>query len=388
MYLLNTSAFTLKEFYGANTPAYAILSHTWLDAEDEVSFKDISSGQENLWTQKRGSQKLKSFCAVAKAEGYEWVWDDTCCIDKASSAELSEAINSMFKWYRDSQVCFAYLGDVEDVTELAASRWFSRGWTLQELLAPSKLVFYNANWAVISAREDLVDEIVGITGIDRNALSHGFYTEDFSAAVLMSWVVGRETTREEDLAYCLFGIFGVNMPLLYGEGSRAFYRLQEEILRFREDYTVLVWNRDKLVARTAGSDMRNLDVEHRYAGMFAMSPRFFWSRCFPLIGLDLGSEDQVKTWRQDLDPPKLTARGLRLTLPFISAFTNPGDEALVEGEELAFLYATKRPKGKFVCLVVHRGAEDDNFYHPTPRPLYFLPWQKVDIQYKPIYLLR
>jgi hypothetical protein len=174
---------------------------------------------------------------------------DTCCIDKTSSAELSEAINSMFRWHEIATICYAYLTDVysyADSPEFAKSRWFRRGWTLQELLAPSVLRFFNASWTYIGDRSQLSSVIVAITKIDIHYLDVGLGTNEYriesirSAPVArrMSWASERVTMRVEDMAYCLLGIFGVNMPMLYGEGGRAFVRLQEEILKESIDMTI------------------------------------------------------------------------------------------------------------------------------------------------------
>src|SRR3989440_8278796 len=145
MRLLNTSTLQFREFHGREVPYYTILSHTW--GEEEVSFQDMQTDSKEG---KSGFAKIKSCCALAASEGWEYVWIDTCCIDKTSSSELSEAINSMFRWYENALVCYAYLSDVPASTEASftfiKSRWFTRGWTLEELIAPRKLVFFASNW--------------------------------------------------------------------------------------------------------------------------------------------------------------------------------------------------------------------------------------------------
>jgi len=215
MRLLDTKTLKLYEFFGSNIPPYAILSHTWGDGE--VSFQEMQSGDAGS---KAGYEKVKRCCEIAAAGGFQYAWVDTCCIDKTSSSELSEAINSMYLWYKDSGVCYAYLSDVPSIDLQAVqeirgsvpfrqSRWFTRGWTLQELLAPDELVFYAQDWTKIGPRSSLESLIKEITRIPlpewRGAC----------VAQIMSWASGRETTRSEDAAYCLMGLFGVNMPLLY-----------------------------------------------------------------------------------------------------------------------------------------------------------------------------
>ncbi|OCK96314.1 HET-domain-containing protein, partial [Cenococcum geophilum 1.58] len=242
MRLLNSRTLQLEEFIGdANVPPYAILSHTW--GEEEVTLRDMISTAGSL-KEKKGFKKIQNCCSQALADGLHWAWVDTCCIDKTSSAELSEAINSMFRWYSRSKVCYAYLTDVpydgfDD--SLPKSRWFTRGWTLQELLAPSSVVYYSAEWTRIGDNEDLISVLRNVTRIDEGILSRTKGLDWISVAEKMSWAATRETTRVEDMAYCLLGIFDVNMPLLYGEGERAFQRLQEEILRNSQDQSLFAW---------------------------------------------------------------------------------------------------------------------------------------------------
>lgn len=235
--------FSLVEFIGENAPPYSILSHTWGQNGSEVTYRDFVDGTGK---NKAGYDKIRS-CGIQTAKkGLQYFWVDTCCIDKTSSAELSEAINSMFRWYREAEICFAYLEDVP--SELLISkwstaniRWFSRGWTLQELLAPLWVEFYATDWTFVGTRSDHCGVLSQITGIHEHALLYQ-NLEGFSIAQRMSWASSRTTTRPEDLAYCLLGLFDVNMPLLYGEGGkRAFLRLQEEIMRGSDDHTIFAW---------------------------------------------------------------------------------------------------------------------------------------------------
>ncbi|KAH7303352.1 heterokaryon incompatibility protein-domain-containing protein [Stachybotrys elegans] len=249
MRLLNIRSLRAEEFIGT-PPPYAILSHTW--GADEVTLHDLDHlGLDD----KPGWKKIIGFARAIRQSNQpvDYFWVDTCCIDKSSSAELSEAINSMFHWYRESVCCFAYLADVEwrahSSSPLGAdfesSKWFTRGWTLQELLAPRDLEFFDKDWRGIGNRHDLMERISTRTNIDTDTLRLGQWP-NASVAMRMSWAAGRQTTRPEDMAYCLLGIFDVNMPLLYGEGDRAFTRLQEEILKESEDQSifaiVLMWS--------------------------------------------------------------------------------------------------------------------------------------------------
>ncbi|TFK91075.1 HET-domain-containing protein, partial [Polyporus arcularius HHB13444] len=223
----------------SDPPRYATLSHVW-NADGEQSYTDIRNIQM--------SEKIRRACAVALAHGYPYIWIDSCCIDKTSSAELSEAINSMYTWYQNAAVSYAFLADVPsdqnpraDNSAFRQSRWFTRGWTLQELLAPRVVFFLSRDWQVIGTKTSLGHTIEHITTIPFSVLTFQSPLPDVSVARRLSWASNRRTTRVEDEAYSLIGIFDINMPTLYGEGQRAFIRLQEEILRRIPDQTLFTW---------------------------------------------------------------------------------------------------------------------------------------------------
>ncbi len=238
--LQSARSFILVDFVGSNTPPYAILSHTWGPSNEEVTYQDLSS---NTGQEKKGYDKL-IFCGEQAAkDGLQYFWIDTCCIDKSSSAELSEAITSMFRWYRESAKCYVYLSDVfankrkaDDDTfrytwepAFCASRWFSRGWTLQELLAPPIVCFFSGEGKQLGDKASLEQQIHEITQIPISAL-RGAPLCEYDIEERMSWTRNRQTTREEDQAYSLVGIFSISMLPNYGEGKeRAFERLQKEI---------------------------------------------------------------------------------------------------------------------------------------------------------------
>ncbi|KAH7389132.1 heterokaryon incompatibility protein-domain-containing protein [Cadophora sp. MPI-SDFR-AT-0126] len=239
--------FTFTKYLAANVPKYAILSHTWGLDDDEVTYKDIVDG---AWEGKGGFRKLTLCAKQAKDDHHDYFWIDTCCIDKSSSAELQEAINSMFRWYKDAAVCYVYLSDVQkrgsslDIKQqISKSRWFFRGWTLQELLAPENIVFYSEDWQCLGTKFDLLDTISSAAGIEARFLNAD--KEELDSASIskkMSWASHRQTSRTEDEAYCLLGIFGINIPLLYGEGRNSFRRLQEEIMKtYPFDHTLFSW---------------------------------------------------------------------------------------------------------------------------------------------------
>jgi len=244
MRLINTRKLQLEEFNDLRQVKYAVISHRWEDGE--ILFEDMPNFHDCT---KKGAQKVRRSCAQALNDGLDWVWIDTCCINKDSSAELSEAINSMYIWYQDAQICYAYLADV-DVSMTASnpafilsSAWFSRSWTLQELLAPKLVRFFDLSWNVIGTKDSLKHEISRETYIDIEALE-GRTLSSFSLAQRMSWASTRVATRVEDTAYSLLGIFEIAMPLLYGEGTRAFLRLQEEIIKHSTDETIFSWESD------------------------------------------------------------------------------------------------------------------------------------------------
>lgn len=265
MRLLQATDFSLVEFVD-DIPPYAILSHTWGADHEEVTFKDIYKGQGKGMT-KPGYKKLM-FCAErATKDRIDYFWVpmihpllfvtsfancsyqiDTCCIDKSSSAELTEAINSMYKWYKNSTVCYVYLSDVPrrirniegdglPVASLLGSRWFTRGWTFQELLAPRKLIFFAANGETLGRLEDFADSIAVHCKIPLELFdAHPRKFRNYSVEERLKWTTYRQTKREEDAAYYLLGCFDVQMPLIYGEGrTKALVRLRAEHDRSRNE---------------------------------------------------------------------------------------------------------------------------------------------------------
>ncbi|KAI2486063.1 multiple ankyrin repeats single kh domain protein [Pyrenophora tritici-repentis] len=248
-----------EDLIGEKIPPYAILSHTWKE-EQEVTFadlKDLDNAVDINTQSKEGYQKLR-FCAQqAKRDGLEHFWVDTCCIDKANNTELSEAINSMFRWYQNARRCYVFLSDVENhalegdgESAFRKSRWFNRGWTLQELLAPKSVEFFSKEGERLGDKETLKQTIHEITGIPIGALS-GSKLSEFDVAERFSWAENRQTTREEDGAYCLLGIFGIYMSLIYGEGKdNAIKRLQRKVQEASEDIAGASVNNTKTRSRS------------------------------------------------------------------------------------------------------------------------------------------
>ncbi|KAK2774486.1 37s ribosomal protein rsm22 [Colletotrichum kahawae] len=270
---------------------YPILSHTWGEEEDEIHFGDIQ--KEHLLKTGPGRIKFDGCCRQAKADGFDYVWIDTCCIEKSHHTDYSEAITSMFSWYQTAGRCYAYLADVPDKAtstfdnDFRRSRWHTRGWTLQELLAPQDLIFYSKSWTKLGEKVSMTSMIEEATGIPAQFLD-GF--RDASVAQRMSWAARRVTTRGEDMAYCLYGIFNVSFPIMYGEGaSAAFSRLQEAILQRTPDASILAW----------GLDLQHEDLlpeppsTNRYGHILATSPQNF---------VDCGT---VVPWESDLSGQRL-----------------------------------------------------------------------------------
>ncbi|KAI0530430.1 heterokaryon incompatibility protein-domain-containing protein [Xylaria digitata] len=301
MWLIETSTLKLEFFTEAKKGSYAILSHTW--EEEEVSIEQLrnlsQAWLENAQHRKRLIKIIKT-CEVASQHGLSYAWVDTCCIDKSSSAELLEAINSMFRYYRDAAFCISFISDLSDssyASDLNAHfesqfphcRWLTRGWTLQELIAPPELFFNDSTWSLRGSKNDWKPLLSKETGVDEAILGSLDGLRHVPVARRMSWVSKRQTTRIEDMAYCLLGIFDVNMPLIYGEGQKAFVRLQEEIAKESCDLSLFAW--------------QQLDLSQNYRGILARSPAEF-SNC-------RGIKHQIKN---AVVPTEftLTNRGLRI----------------------------------------------------------------------------
>ena len=327
MHLLHTTKLELVDFIGDDIPKYAILSHTWGD--QEVLFRHV--WEKDFPSASAGSRKIRNACAQAVKDGWQYIWIDTCCINKESSAELSEAINAMYQWYEASEVCYVYLSDVSPSGKgLKESRWFTRGWTLQELLAPRLVKFYDQHWQYLASK-DLRDDVwrdkaymrsvadfctttqarkvpsppVGraptflaeLAEVTSIAIPYLTRVASASVAQKMSWLAKRQTKRGEDIAYCMLGIFDVNMPLLYGEGkTKAFIRLQSEILKTSYDDSIFAWN----------------DPELWSTGLLATSPHDF-IKCGNI------KSSAFEMWEVARRPPSLTSLGLELEIPVADA---------------------------------------------------------------------
>jgi hypothetical protein len=334
MWLDDVQTHCLQSFTDVTRPLYAILSHTWED--DEVTFQDMRTADLSCAKSKSGYQKIAATCLRASEEGLQWAWVDTCCIDKTNNAEFSEAINPMFRWYNEAEMCYAYLADVtrEPTNEPSITdessfldgtskpRWFSRGWTLQELIAPTTVHFYNREWQFMISRHQASRFLAHLTSIDEAILRWSSPTEDtevqtektsstaatraqlrasldnLSAAQRLSWAASRNTTRVEDRAYSLLGIFDISLPLICGEGKSAFVRVQQEILGVYGGDSILAWdspvNRFYPVLQSTTNDP---------GWLFAPSPDYFMTSD-QITRCDWGSQ-------QHSDSLQMTPKGLK-----------------------------------------------------------------------------
>ena len=329
MWLINIDTLKLEEFFGEKAPSYAIISHTW--GETEATFTEWRKSKKikrELSKHRPGYLKIIDACQFVKSKlcDVRYLWIDTACIDKRSSADLSEAINSMFAWYKNSAICLVYMADVNLPLEwdwvhpsqagkpstsfflpniirqpFLSSRWFTRGWTLQELLAPKKLWYISKNWKIIGSHDEMIHYTSEASDIPADVLRGETPLNQITVAQKMAWAARRQTTRTEDQAYCLMGIFNVSMPLIYGEGSKAFLRLQEAIIKESHDHSIFMWDgegRPQALAPSPsafGAACRSATSSPSKSTGFSTSPLYL-----------------VKT-----DPYYITNIGVCMTLPII-----------------------------------------------------------------------
>jgi hypothetical protein len=368
----------MEEFIGSNIPPYAILSHTW--EEGEVSLQDMKN--HSVARRKKGFTKVKMTCHQAVEDGLEFAWVDTCCIDKSSSAELSEAINSMFRWYQRAAICYVYLSDLRDVydiTGLGKCRWFTRGWTLQELIAPPMLEFFDYQWNYRgyksketrrgnSPRSLYLGSLVSkITGIDLDILEDASLLSSVAVAKKMSWAANRQTTRVEDAAYCLLGLFDVNMPLLYGEEGKAFTRLQQEILRTTDDLTIFAW---ASISPSGDSRVQDTSV---YRGVLAESPAEFY-RCRGIEKYEIPVETDIS----------ITNKGIRTEsiVHYIREY-NPREESQSQGTYILPLWCHYSWEEDIQHAIYLRKIGGDTYARARPTEICRRPFKGND----PTYLL-
>ncbi|KAI0160630.1 hypothetical protein GGR57DRAFT_519501 [Xylariaceae sp. FL1272] len=365
MRLIDVNTLDFVEISEAAVVSFAILSHTWSDGQ-EVSLQDWNRwrAKEPGWSKinaRSGLQKILKACVVTQGYELEYLWVDTNCIDKLSSAELSEAINSMFAWYSQPYICLAYLADVHSVrhgnkldmpmiqTEMRKSRWFTRGWTLQELLAPRTIQFFTDDWVHIGTKASLSLILASITDIEEQYLLSEMSIHDASIGTRMSWAALRQTSRVEDQAYSLLGLFDINMPLLYGEGEKAFMRLQEEILKVSTDKSIFAW---RFVEQ---SDRYKFQPYPSWVSFLAPHPVCFLNFSLDLKNESVRLEPTTEIWA-------MTNIGLTMHLPLLAT----------TGERHFFAVLHCDNFGTLVCIPVIRIKDgQDRFIRATwaPEPI-------------------
>ncbi|KAI0823774.1 hypothetical protein BC628DRAFT_478124 [Trametes gibbosa] len=327
------------EFRWINDPStvtYAILSHRW-DEKGEQTFPEVEelrkelSGTDSLLAHPKLSAKIKGICKVAREAGYQLIWIDSCCIDKTKSAELAEALNSMFELYRLAAVCYVYLVDVPPGMEPSAkssffrkSEWHTRGWTLQEVIAPKDVVFLAGDWTFLGTKMTLASTLEEISGIDAEILVGTADLDSVSVSRKMSWAASRRTTRVEDEAYSLLGIFKVYLSPIYGEGRNAFIRLQEEILRTIPDQSLFAWGAYCTLSSLNEVTAASKDNDTADPGLLAQTPSAFaTARGIRILSSAqffsiLGSSQTSARQRSPPSPPPIhsvvTPQGVRMQL--------------------------------------------------------------------------
>ncbi|KAK7965197.1 hypothetical protein PG988_010201 [Apiospora saccharicola] len=251
MRLIDCETLELKEFNEIDVPEYVILSHTW--GSEEVSFEEMTSPAKGRHRAKEGFHKISLFASVAARHDFRYIWVDTCCIRKDSSSELSEAINSMYTWYKNARRCYVYLNDVDSDSEeeFKRCRWLSRGWTLQELIAPEDVFFYSKHGEMLFAKEHRLGELSALTGISQE---HCVENE-----------MGGKEGNDEARGYGLLFAWDTRCQYadaLWRGGQKAFIRLQEEVMKRSDDQSLFLWKKKEESYTT-------------YLGLLAPSPREF-----------------------------------------------------------------------------------------------------------------
>ncbi|KIO10640.1 hypothetical protein M404DRAFT_128934, partial [Pisolithus tinctorius Marx 270] len=232
---------------------YVMFSHVWQG--NEPSFQDINDVEsKSVWNLPDTplNEKLRNFCKEVRRLGHNWAWSDTCCIDKSTSSTLNQSLTSMYKWYANSVATLVFLAGVAHPSksgDLARSIWMTRAWTLQELLSPNVIFFYDSEWKPYlgdtgsnhKESPDIMQELADATEIPRGTIVT-FSPADLGVHEKLRLASMRSATVEEDVAYSLIGIFKSDIRPQYGEGTDALGHLLEEIVARSGEVTVLAWS--------------------------------------------------------------------------------------------------------------------------------------------------
>ncbi|OJA14572.1 hypothetical protein AZE42_06368 [Rhizopogon vesiculosus] len=386
---------------------YAILSHRWLD-EGEPTYEEMKSGT----ARGPGYWKLKKFCEKAWSFKVEFAWSDTCCIDKSSSTELDQSIRSMHRWYYNSDICIVHLAESETIEDMMYDEWTRRGWTLQELLAPVNIKFFNKYWMPMTRdandkspkKTEIMQKLEIATGIPHKDLWI-FQPGPARVDERMTWAAKRKTTRVEDVAYSLMGMFDVSLQIAYGEGrDRAFSRLIEAIMQ-GGDPSVLNWTGEPLLHSSSRAIPRSPE---NFSGRTLQLPRDLGQLEMTMTSLGLRVPLVVLpltlSWSIEQSRHK---RNATLECPFSRTFrctlsrpigckANVSD-TVAEGHHQFALgivnyslvsYEAPQIAGKSVGCVLFRSATHRNICQPTssafvinkrvsPPKIVFGQWKKV-----------
>ncbi|KAF2105852.1 hypothetical protein BDV96DRAFT_607868 [Lophiotrema nucula] len=365
MRLLNTKTLAFAEH--GQPPfdfRYAIFSHTWTD--HEVSYKDITS--KKAMTDEE-TKKLKKFLALAIAEGCEWCWMDTCCIDFSlpTGTERNEAILSSYTWFRHAYKCFVYLADIDASDDLADAKYFSRTWSLIELLAPENMTFYDRNWKAIGSKKELAPALSNVTNIAEDVLRYARDPIGATTGEKLYWASERKALYPEEGIYALIPLLGVRMIRSPGEGrSMAIVRMQEQILTNLEDYTILMWRKPLGLASRQQNAIEGDKEEDPES--FLSFPE--WNKMKSVSPIDMMLDKRFKRYLPPLetlpDSPQLTGRGLRVSLLTKTVSTFMGQWA--KPYIIAWTYCTQEKYG-YICAVCIRVVLVNVFAHGTEKYL-------------------
>ncbi len=354
---------------------YAIVSHRWDLGDDDVfqkldilhrkdrdiqQNKQAEQAKELLRTSNHAPiSKIRLACSEARKDKIPYVWIDTCCIDKRDLRELSQAINSMFRWYKEARVCYTYLFDVEfdkQADQFKKSKWFTRGWTLQELLAPRELRFFDRDWNRLGTKETMLSQIEEATSIKRQYLEGNF--TGACIAEKMSWASGRTTTIRDDMAYSMLGIFGITMDVRYGEEEGAFLRLEEALVEKTQDESIFAW--------TIPPSHQGKISEWPALGLLAP-----WPSCFSDSG-NLTIESQKKKKRDGVGY-SITKTGVKFAIPMLLPDQGDATRWMNIRNRLRTTY-----KLGLNCWTIESNPSDHVTIH-LKRETKNEPWQRVNL---------
>ncbi|KAG0700940.1 hypothetical protein DFH29DRAFT_1080368 [Suillus ampliporus] len=334
--------------------------------------------------------KLQTFCKLARDAGHHWAWSDTCCIDQTNNIELQRSVNSMFVWYRESALTIVYLSDVPPSSTsgaLAYSAWNTRGWTVQEFLAPNVILFYRNDWSLyLNDRSPnhkksvaIMKELEDSTGINAQALV-AFHPGMTGAREKLRWASTRATTLQEDIAYSLFGIFGVHLPVIYSETKQnALGRLLQEIVARSGDITALDWAGTSsqfnscLPADISSYKLPPCTSPFLSEGQIRMSVASLQNATVAELALTL------YTRLDSLSPPRFA--NCRLQLPCTIFPITEVRRSRGQGQESSFTYYVKADGLQDLSITTEARLVQFSSARPTNQTFLLIrPWNRSDLE--------